>query len=374
MPGTAREAYKIPQPSDKDFRSLEWPVSNTFLMRLSLPLIVLALLAAPGYAIDIITRKSVQNRLSGSVTAVTKTLKPQTGADVKIPVNDIAQIEWDGTSAVMRGAMGQENNGNFEEAINSYQTVLDETPATSTYIRADLQFFIARSLGKIALQDDTRLPDAITRMKAFTDGNSDSFRYYEAMDYLGRLYLASGDYLKAEATFTVIERSPFEDYQLAAQSSKARVMLAQGQIDQALQAFEGVLKAPGKDEATRQRQLDAMLGKATCLNLKNQYDEALKLLADVVARADENDARLQAEAQVRRGASLLGQGNNQEALMAFLLVDILFPGQQDFHAESLYNLSKLWPIMGQPGRAEEARATLETRYPNSPWTKKLTGS
>ncbi len=350
---------------------------KTFITRCCLTLLALALMVEAGLAIDIITRKSATNRLSGTVTAVSKTevtLKPQTGADVKIPANDIAQIEWSDGTATMRAGQGQENNGNFEEAIKTYQSVKDDLPATATYVRADLDFFIARCLANIGLADNERLPDAITRMKAFTDANSDSFRYFTAMDYLGRLYLAAGDYGKAETSFTIIERSPFEDLQMAAQSSKARVLLAQGQVDQALQAFEAVLKAPAKDENTRQRQLDAKLGKATCLNEKNQYEEALKLLSEVLGAADENDTRLQAEAQVLRGASFLGQGKNQEALMAYLLVDILFTGQQDYHAESLYNLTKLWPIVGQPGRAEEARATLESRYPNSPWSKKLSGT
>ncbi len=347
------------------------------LLHYSFSILLLSIFALPGYAIDVITRKSATNRLSGSVTAVNKTeltLKPQTGAEVKIPANDVELIEWDGAPATMRAAQGQERNGNYEEAIKSYQTIFDDSSATATYIRADLQFFIARSLAKLALADNARLPDAIARMKAFTDGNADSFRYYPAMVYLGQLYLAADDHLKAEAAFTSLERSPFEDFQLSAQSSKARVMLAQGQIDQALQAFDNVLKVQSKDENVKQRQLEAMLGKASCLNLKNQYEESLKLLADVVAQARENDAQLQAGAQLERGNSLLGQGKNQEALLAYLLVDVLFSGQQDAHAESLYHLSKLWPTVGQPGRADEARATLESKYPNSSWVKKLSGS
>jgi len=338
---------------------------------------LLGLLSAPSFAIDIITRKSADNRLSGEVTAVSKseiTLKPQTGPDVKIPANDVAEIEWDGAPATMRGAQGQERNGNYEEAIKSYQAVLDELPVTANYVRTDLQFFIARSLAKLAFANNDRLVEAVTRMKSFTDRNADSFRYYEALDLLGRLQLAAGNYAEAEAAFTKIEQSQFDDWKLAAKSSKARVQLAQGQVDQAISGFDSVINSPAKDDASKQRQLEAMLGKATALNQKNQFDQALTLLSDVIAKIDEDNARLQAEAQVHRGTALLGQGKNQEALMAFLLVDILFSSQQDYHAESLYHLNKLWPTVGQPGRAEEARGTLETEYPNSPWTKKLTGA
>ncbi len=352
-------------------------MNNLITRSLLLVAWTIALTAANAYAIDIITRKSVKNRrLSGKVTAVTKTtikLKPQTGAEVEIPANDIEKIEWDGAPATLNGALGQERNGNYEQALKSLKSALEKVPANAEFLRTDFQFFISRVLAKMALADHKKLPEAITRMKNFSDTNTSSFRYYEAINYLGQLYLAQGDYTNAEATFTKLEKSPFNDLQLSAKSSKASVLLAQNQVDQALQAFDQVLKIPAKDEASKQRQLEAMLGKATCLNLKSQSDEALKLLETVIENAKESDARLQARAQTLRGTALLSKGNSQEALLAFLLVDVLFSGQQDLHAESLYNLSKLWTTVGQPGRADESRAILESKYPNSPWAKKLSG-
>jgi outer membrane protein assembly factor BamD (BamD/ComL family) len=43
----------------------------------------------------------------------------------------------------------------------------------------------------------------------------------------------------------------------------------------------------------------------------------------------------------------------------------------DDHAEALFNLVELWNTNNKPERAREARQSLETTYPNSPWTKKL---
>ncbi len=347
-------------------------IARTFL----LTALVVSLTAPDCFAIDIITRKSVKNRLSGKVTAVTKTavkLKPQTGAEVEVPANDIEKIVWEGAPATLNGALALERNGNYEAAIKSLKSDLEKAPASAENLRTDFQFFISRALAKWALADHTKLPEAITRMKNFTETNTTSFRYYEAINFLGQLYLANKDFTNAGAAFTKLESSPFNDYQLAAKSAKAHVLLAQNQVDQALQAFDLVLKSPAKDESSKQRQLEAMLGKATCLNLKSQNDEALNLLETVIEQAKESDARLQAQAQVLRGKALLAKGKNQEALLAFLLVDVLFSGQQDLHAESLYNLSRLWATVGQPGRAEEARAVLESKYPNNPWAKKVSG-
>ncbi|PHS61084.1 MAG: hypothetical protein COB12_12435 [Flavobacterium sp.] len=337
---------------------------------------MISLAASPAFALDIITRKSVETRIAGKITSISKTevkIKPQTGADVTIPANDIQSIKWDDDTPLMNIAIGQEKIGNYEAAIKSLQDAKAKVPAAAENIRTDIDFFSARVLAKFALADQTRLPDAVARMKKFTDSNATSFRFYEAIGFLGQLYLAQKDYIKAEAAFSSLERSPFADQQLSAKSSKAHVLLAQNQIDKALQAFEQVIKSPAKDEASKQRQLEAMLGKANCLNLKSQPEEALKLLDIVVEKANESDVRLQAQTQILRGTSLLAGGKNQEALLAYLLVDVMFSGQQDLHAESLYNLSQLWVTIGKPGRADEARAILESKYPNSPWAKKLSG-
>jgi len=44
---------------------------------------------------------------------------------------------------------------------------------------------------------------------------------------------------------------------------------------------------------------------------------------------------------------------------------------QPEHPEALYNLVELWEATKQPERARDARKTLSTTYPDSPWTKKL---
>ncbi len=348
---------------------------NNLILRTMLLVAWLALFVPSDcFAIDIITRKSAKNRLSGKVTEVSKRfvkIKPQAGAEIEVPANDIEKIEWDGAPGTLSGALGQERNGNYEEAIKNLKAAMEKVPASAENLRTDFQFFISRALAKWALADHSKLPEAITRMKNFVDTNPSSFRYYEAINYLGQLYLANKDFANAGATFTKLENSPFDDYKLAAKSAKARVLLAQNQVDQALQAFDQVLQSPAKDESSKQRQLEAMLGKATCLHLKSKNEEALDLLETVIENAKESDVRLQAQAQVLRGKALLAEGKNQEALLAFLLVDVLFSGQQDLHAESLYNLSKLWTTVGQPGRADESRSILESKYPNSPWARKL---
>ena len=63
-------------------------------------------------------------------------------------------------------------------------------------------------------------------------------------------------------------------------------------------------------------------------------------------------------------------GRVKEALLAFLHVDILYPGVPDAHAEALANLAELWDQVHKGERANRARQTLQEQYKDSPWAKK----
>ena len=70
------------------------------------------------------------------------------------------------------------------------------------------------------------------------------------------------------------------------------------------------------------------------------------------------------------GTAYRQTGRTQEALLAFLHVDVLYPSVPEAHAEALANLADLWQQVHQNERANRARKTLEEEYPDSPWTKK----
>ena len=119
-----------------------------------------------------------------------------------------------------------------------------------------------------------------------------------------------------------------------------------------------------------------MLGQAQCLQAQNRQDEAIPVYARIVKEASDDDTRLQAEAYVGQGEAYLASGNtNKEAITRFLIVDVVPSLAQhgDLHARALYELTQLWPAVGQPVRGAEASAKLQQDYPNSEWARKLGG-
>ena len=67
-------------------------------------------------------------------------------------------------------------------------------------------------------------------------------------------------------------------------------------------------------------------------------------------------------------------GKNQEALIAYLTVDLVYNTNPDIHAESLLQLIELWTQGGYPRRAAEAREKLVNRYPESAAATQLDSS
>ena len=66
------------------------------------------------------------------------------------------------------------------------------------------------------------------------------------------------------------------------------------------------------------------------------------------------------------------QGREQEALVAYLTVDLVYNVAPESHAEALFYLSNLWAVARQEERSRQAGQILKEAYPQSEWAKKLT--
>lgn len=325
-------------------------------------------------AIDLITISGQSERLAGDVEKVTKTavtIKTRKGSQ-EVAANTIEFIEWDGQPARLVGALGQERNGRYKEALETLKEVREKLPSTATNLIDDVEFFQARIQGKIGLSDETQLQASIDQLKDFLSGNLNYYRYFEGQELLGRLYRTQKSYLEAETTYRSLEKSPFEGWQIAAKDGLARIALAQNQLNEALSQFNAVLGMKASTDQSKERQLSAKLGKVACLQKQNNHQEARKLLEQLLSATKPNQTSLQAETYLRRADSFLAEGKTQQALIDYLMVDVVFAGEAEYRAEALYQLTQLWPGVGHPERAQDAAADLQSNFPSSEWTQKLT--
>jgi tetratricopeptide (TPR) repeat protein len=328
------------------------------------------------WSADIVFRKGSTVRVGGEMKSQTKEelvilSGPGNKKEERIPANEIERVEWDGEPATMKLARSAEERGNLLDALAKYEEVRGQVQGNQTNLKTDLEFLIARVTAKLAKADPSKVDPAAQKLDAYRNANANSFRYYDTLLLLGEMYLAKKDYANAEPIFEQLgNEAPWDDYKMAAKIAKGRLLLRKDDVAGAQTHFEAVANQPAKTDAEKARQYEARLGLATCLQRQNKFEEAAAELDQIIKQAPAGDTKTMGEAYLRKGDNLLAAGQKKDALLAYLHVDVLFSGEKDLHAESLYHLSNLWNEVAQPGRAAEARAKLSADYPNSEWSKR----
>jgi len=353
-------------------------LSTASLRTMLATVVAVLLVAGPALAFDQIERKSTKTATRGKITSVSRiavTIKPSTSPALTVPANEIVSIRWDGEPSKLLLGRAAERTGRFETALKTYNEC-DADPKATGDIKTNIQFLIARATAGAALAGNAKLDEARDKLVAFLKRGGDHFRYFDAVHLLGRVELARGKHDEAQVQFELLAKAPWTDYQLAARSAKAQLLLAKNQLAQAQAEYQAVIDASrnAKAPAEIDQRNRAILGKATCLIRQKStmsYEQALKDLDGVLNQASEDNTAVLAEGYLRRGECLRLMARSKEAVLAYLHVDLVFSSEKDLHAEALFQLASLWNTVGKPDRAADARDRLRESYPESSWTKQL---
>jgi tetratricopeptide (TPR) repeat protein len=288
-----------------------------------------------------------------------------------VPANEILSIAWTGDVPEIRVARSDENAGRYQKAIEGYQKGLQSNKAANALAKADLEFGIARASAKMALGDASKLDDAISKLEDFRKKQSDYYRFYEAVNYLGQLYAAKDDFVKAKIAFDTLGKAPWKECQMAARIASGRLLLKENKLDEAAAEYEAVVATKPEGPVEESQRQEAMLGKARIMIAQKKYDESLKLLDEVIKNAPGDDSKVNAEAFLRKGDCLREKGDVQDAMYAYLLVDVMFASEKPQHAEALFRLASLWDKLGRKDRAEDARERLKNDYDYTEWARQI---
>ncbi|HEY0984303.1 tetratricopeptide repeat protein [Schlesneria sp. T3-172] len=337
---------------------------------------VVCLAASPLCAIDIITKKNDGKRVNGTISAMTKTeltLKKNQGDPEIVAANNIAAIEWEGGGGDLKLGYSDELGGRYESATQRLMKAKSDIKSPSEFLKGELEYVLARVAAKQALSDPDQREQAIQKILAAQKAFPDHVRFYESQMLLSQLYLAAKDFDAVRTNLEKLTQAPWDDVKLAARIVEARALMAEGKPDEAIKAFQAVADAAGDSPADASRKYEAMLGLSRGLIEQSKFEEALKILDEVTEKGPADDSTVQAEAYTLQGHAYQGLGRTKEAALAYLHVDILFPRETAYHAESLYQMSILWKLVQHPDRSAEAAGKLVQMYPNSEWRKKLAG-
>ena len=337
----------------------------------AIALLTAIIVAQSASAFDEVIRKSTEKTSKGTVKSVTKevvSMEDGVGKTFEVPANDIIGIKYTSEPPDVNLGRGKASAGNFDGALEDFA----KASSSDDNISAEIDYLVAATIARKALeQDASTLADAAAKLTAFSSKHPNSYQFYNAKLLLGQVQLAQEAYAEAAGTFGALEAAPWADYQMAAKNNKAKLALRQGQLPQALTAYEAVLALPANSPGEVSRRNEALLGKAAVQLQQNNSAEALNSVKEAIAAADPEDSAVQAEAWILKGDCLRAAGETKKAILAYLHVPLLFEKEKVHLPRALYHLSVLWPTVDQVERGVAARTELQTSFPDNEWTQKL---
>jgi len=347
------------------------------LCRVMLTMAAVLLPASAAQALDVVrtvdgqTINGTLNKMTDREVTITRVGSNEPTA---VPVNQVESIQYEGEPPQLRLVRPLIANGNFEGARQALENAnLDPSKVTRTEAKQEILFFRALTAARLARTAD-EVKAAGAQMFEFVQSNPTNWHQFEAVQVLGDLLVAIGQVDQAAQQYAKLENAPWPDVQMRGAVARARALQSQGKPAEALAAYEKALQVAGNsnDGLVGAQKLVATVGKAACLADTGKAAEGIKLVEDVIATAKPEDARLHAAAFTALGNCYLKSNPPQpkEAFLSFLKVDVLYPSFPEYHAEALYNLSKLWKEVQKPERGLQAKEELVRRYSTSPWASK----
>ncbi len=286
----------------------------------------------------------------------------------KVPVNEIDVVTFDGEPNDLNQSRIAVRAGRFEDAITSLDKI-DVKKIDRADIVTDVEFYKALAAVRLALAGTGSKGDAGRALLTFEKAHRTSFHYFEGCEALGDLLASLGKFDQAESYYAKLASAPWPDYKMRAGVMTGRALVGLKQYDRALARFDEVLAMDASGKESQRQKLSASLGKAAALAGTGKSEEAIKVVDDIIAQADAENLELHARAYNILGNCYRAANKKNEALLAFLHVDLLYSRFPDLHAEALANLATLWADVDKAERATQARAQLKEKYPQSIWAQ-----
>ena len=328
----------------------------------------------PVHAADqVITRDKT---LFGKIEAVTSEAvrllrRGSTGDPQEINVSDILMIQFDDEPQELIESKRRLVKNEFEAALHAVEKINEnQIEESSVAIRGEYAYVQAVAAGRIAIKTADGIPSSLRRVEKVIDQFTRSIHHYELLELAGDLEVAQGRADKAQEFYDkMIEGPPL--IALRAKRLSGNVLASEDRHLEAIRALKKVQSENLDLNGVEQEKIAACLDQATSLIALSRSDEAVSLIQEMLLREFPEEVPISsAEELLGKAHCLLGQsfietGKNQEALIAYLTVDLVYNTNPDIHAESLLQLIELWTQGGYPRRAAEAREKLVNSYPEN---------
>ena len=275
---------------------------------------------------------------------------------------EILKILYEGDPAALTKGREFALDGQYDQALTELKNItFDSLPRE--LIKADAAFYLVFCEAKLALGGKGAKDEAARKLLAFAAKYRDSWHFFEAAKLLGDLSLALNDTDKAMTYYKSLMMAPSADTKVESVYLQGLVNLKKSENEAALTEFEKVIGLKAQSTQTARLQTLSKAGKAVALAQSGKAADGLTLVKNLIAELNPTDVEMSARIYNAQGASYEASGDTEGAILAYLHTHLMFSLQPDAHAEALKRLVELWPQVGKPERAAEARQELQQRYP-----------
>lgn len=313
--------------------------------------------------------------VSGTVTAVSPStidVEDSNGELQRIPVEKVREVQFGAEPPSLRNARSMLLRGRGADAKDEMAKVdKEELDGAEPLVLAEADFVRSAAAGRAVLEAGGDLNAAIKSATEYVAKNGKSHHLFQMQELLGDLLSRAGKPDEAIAAYSQLAKGP-SAVKVRGATSKAALLLSQGNVDQAMAEYEAAVKLAGDEKDNQPQRRVAELGKARCLSLKGKHDPAVAAVLQLVKDSSPEDKEFLARAYTVLGGIYRAMGGkDQDALISYLTVDLVYNVLPESHAEALFNLVELWERGSNPERSRDARQSLKTSYPASQWAAKL---
>ena len=340
---------------------------RTIVFNMVIALYCAASVAVAQNSVDRIRRVSGNDSGKLTATSVLDVTLTKGGVDKKIPAEEIVTVQLAGEPNAMNAVRRAFDAGRYAEVLQLLEKI-DAAKLRRAEATSEVEYHAMAASSGQALAGQADVARAISRVTDFLAGNRNSFRVPAAIELLGDLHVANGDYAAARDQYAKLGKPPRAYYKLKSALLVGRTWQAEGDHQQALTQFDLVAESTETGPTIEPILLAATLDRAVSQAATGNAAQAAAAINKIVADADPDDAELLARAYNALGEAHLKAGDSQAALMAYLHVDLLFSSAGSAHAKALSRLTSLWKKAGRPDRSSQAAAKLAKLYPNSALT------
>jgi len=295
------------------------------------------------------------------------------GDQQTVPIERIREVTFTAEPQSLKAARVAIMRGQAAQAVDDLGKIeAAEMEGAEQLIVDELAFVRAAAVGGQAAASGENLAAGEKAVRDYLGKHAQSHHVFPMQELLAKLLARGGKFADAAAALAPLDRGP-PAYRVRAMVSRGGLFYDQKKYDDALREFAaaGQITTDPKDSASTAQKRGAEFGTARCLARQGKGADAVASVERIVGETDPDDVEILGQAYNVLGDAWRSVGKNQDAIIAYLTVSLVYNSVGETRAEALYNLAQLWDQAKYPQRAEEARQELASAYPDSPWARKL---